>query len=319
MLNQRFASTVRKAFWGPNGIRAGWRVSIFFGIGTAISFATSAGLEHFPPTARILSAHVRGLMTVPFAVVIQIPILLAAFGGAFIMSKIEQRSFGDYGLPLAGAFGRLFWQGVVWGLVIFSVEMVAISALGGFSFGTFALSGFAAIKYGLLWAFICLLIGLAEEFEYRGYAQFTLTAGMGFWPSALVMSAWFGASHLSNQQESWVGAVECVVVGMFWCFTLRRTGSLWFAVGMHAAGDFAETFLYSVPNSGLRATGTLLNSTVHGPRWLTGGAVGPEGSVVSFMLLGVSFFVFDRLYPATKVGAASPPATLPETPLPQVS
>jgi hypothetical protein len=60
-------------------------------------------------------------MTVPFAVVIEIPILLATFVSAFVMSKIERRSFGDYGLPLSGAFGRLFWQGVVWSMVIFSV------------------------------------------------------------------------------------------------------------------------------------------------------------------------------------------------------
>ncbi len=36
-------------------------------------------------------------------------------------------------------------------------------------------------------------------------------------------------------------------------------------------------------------------------------------------VIRLSFFVFDRLYPARKVGAASPPATLPETPLPQTS
>src|SRR5262249_6973251 len=191
--------------------------------------------------------------------------------------------------------------------------------MDGFSFGTFALSTFAAIKYGFQWAFVCLLIGFAEELEYRGYAQFTLTTGMGFWPSALVMSALFGVNHLSNLHESWVGALECLMVGLFWCFTLRRTGNLWFAVGMHAAGDFAETFLYSVPNSGLRATGTLLNSSVHGPRWLTGGAVGPEGSVVSFVLLGLSFFVFDKLHPARDEEASSPPATLSDTPSLQAS
>jgi len=57
---------------------------------------------------------------------------------------------------LTGAFAG--WQGVVWGLVILSVEMVVMSVLSGFSFDTFALSRFTAIKYGLLWAFVCLLI-----------------------------------------------------------------------------------------------------------------------------------------------------------------
>jgi len=42
---------------------------------------------------------------------------------------------------------------VVWGLVILSVEMVVMSVLSGFSFDTFALSRFTAIKYGLALGF----------------------------------------------------------------------------------------------------------------------------------------------------------------------
>jgi len=100
----------------------------------------------------------------------------------------------SFGRSLTGAFGTVFWQGVVWGLVILGVDMVAMSVLSGFSFHICTL-GFQAIKYGLLWAFVCLLIGLAEEFEYRGYAQFTLTTGMGFWPSALPAPL----SHMGSQ------------------------------------------------------------------------------------------------------------------------
>jgi hypothetical protein len=162
-----------------------------------------------------------------------------------------------------------------------------------------------------------LLIGLAEEFQYRGYAQFTLSSGIGFWVSAVLFSTLFGVGHLSNLGESWVGALNVFVMGLFWCFTLRRTGNLWFAVGMHAAVDFAETFLYSTPNSGLQATAVLLNSAVHGPRWVTGGTVGPEGSILSFIFIGLSFIMFDRLFPARNVKEGS--AALPETDTPQVS
>jgi membrane protease YdiL (CAAX protease family) len=296
MSDDRPKSILRKVFWRPNGIRAGWRLLIFVALYLLFGYAISVALDHFPPTARILSAHVRGLMTVPFSFVIEIP-SLAFFLGALIMSKIERRPFGKYGVPLVGAFGKLFWQGVLWGLAAQTVVMLAIYTLGGFSFGTFALSGFAVIKYGVLWALLYLFVGLAEEFEWHGYAQFTLTTGMGFWPSALVLSAVFGTAHLDNLGESWPGILEVFVFSLLCCFTLRRTGDLWFAVGLHAAWDFAEQFLYSVPNSGLRATGILLNSTVHGPRWLTGGAVGPEASVFTFLVWGLSFLVFDKLYP----------------------
>jgi hypothetical protein len=48
------------------------------------------------------------------------------------------------------------------------------------------------------------------------------------------------------------------------------------------------------------ATGHLLNSSLHGPRWLTGGSIGPEGSVMCFILFAISFAAFNRLYPAKK-------------------
>jgi CAAX protease family protein len=78
---------------------------------------------------------------------------------------------------------------------------------------------------------------------------------------------------------------------------VRRTGSLWFAVGMHAAFDFGETFFYSVPDSGMVLPGHLSDATLHGPTWLTGGSVGPEASVFDFVLLFIFFYVIHRLYP----------------------
>ena len=72
---------------------------------------------------------------------------------------------------------------------------------------------------------------------------------------------------------------------------------------MHASFDFGETFLYSVPDSGLVFPGHLSNSTISGPAWLTGGSVGPEGSVFDFVMLVLFFFVIHLLYPPRKSGA----------------
>jgi hypothetical protein len=60
--------------------------------------------------------------------------------------------------------------------------------------------------------------------------------------------------------------------------------------------DWGESFLYSVPDSGGVAPGHLLHSSLQGPRWLTGGSVGPEGSVFLFVLLAVMWVAFDRVY-----------------------
>jgi membrane protease YdiL (CAAX protease family) len=117
-----------------------------------------------------------------------------------------------------------------------------------------------------------------------------------------VLSGLFGATHLGNQGEGWVGALSVFAFGIFGCFTLGRTGNLWFIIGFHAASDYAETFIYSTPDSGLLAQGHLLNSSFHGPRWLTGGTIGPEGSVMVFVMFVLMFALFSWAYPAKESG-----------------
>src|SRR5205823_4346240 len=93
-------------------------------------------------------------------------------------------------------------------------------------------------------------VGLSEEFLFRGYTQYTLARGMGFWPAALCLSLVFGAAHLRNPGEGIVGAANVAVTGLVFAFALRRTGNLWLAVGWQGTFDFGETFVYSVADSG---------------------------------------------------------------------
>ena len=114
--------------------------------------------------------------------------------------------------------------------------------------------------------------------------------------SAVVLSAAFGLIHLRNDGEHWPGLLGAAWIGLFLCFTLRRTGNLWFAVGFHAAWDWSETFVYSVPDSGLVSPRHLLKSSLHGPHWLTGGSVGPEGSVLCFLVIALVWLAFSQAY-----------------------
>jgi len=127
-----------------------------------------------------------------------------------------------------------------------------------------------------------------------------LSKGMHFWPAAALLSGSFGAIHGYNPGEASIGLVAVVAIGFFFCLTLRRTGNLWWAVGFHMSWDWAESFLYSVPDSGTMAPGHLLTSSLHGPAWLTGGSVGPEGSYLVFGLLAALWVLFDRIYPEVK-------------------
>jgi uncharacterized protein len=224
--------------------------------------------------------------------------LAGVFAAAWVMSRLERRSFGDYGLPLRGALGKHFWQGAVFGILEISAVLGTLAALGYYHFGNLEIQGAKLFQWMAFWLVFFLAVGLFEEFAFRGYVQFGLTQGIGFWLASLLTSLTFGAVHRTNQGESWTGIAGIVLTGLFWCFTLRRTGSLWFAVGMHAAFDFGETFLYSVPDSGTVFPGHLSSATLAGPTWLAGGTAGPEASIFDFVVLLLFFYAFHRLYPA---------------------
>lgn len=226
--------------------------------------------------------------------------LVFLFGVTAAMALLEHRRIGEYGLPAQGILGRNFWLGGLFGLAEISALVGLIAACGGYSFGTLALRGGDVLRWGVLHLVLFLLVGLYEEFLFRGYAQFTLGAGIGFWPAAILLSAGFGYVHLNNRNEDWIGAVSVAIVGLLFAFTLRRTGNLWYAVGLHTSFDWGETFLYSVPNSGVVMQGHLSNAVLHGPKWLTGASVGPEGSVFCFVTMGLQFLVVMLLFPKKK-------------------
>lgn len=95
--------------------------------------------------------------------------------------------------------------------------------------------------------------------------------------------------------------------GLIFSLALRGTGNLWWPIGFQLAWDFGEAFVYSVPDSGYRVYGSWLNSTMaDSPRWLTGGSVGPEGSVFCLLVLAILALLVAKIYPAKiSPGAAS--------------
>jgi CAAX protease family protein len=283
-------------FLNNGGLRAGWRLLLYAGFVGGLAFAGGIVLVLFVPPAR--NHYFPGFWfaeeTFGFLVV---------FGAALIMAQIEHRPVGAYGLPVRGAFGKLFWQGWLFGLVEISALMALIYAFGGYRFGSLALQGGEIFRWGMIWVIVFVFVGLFEEFLFRGYTQFTLADGVGFWPAAILLSCSFGAVHLENQGENWAGAASVVVTGLVFAFALRRTGNLWFVVGWHASFDFGETFLFSVPNSGLLFDGHLSNAALLGHKWLTGGSVGPEGSVFSFLTMGGLALLIHFLFPARSSNA----------------
>ena len=300
-------SQLRSVFIGAQGVRAGWRLLAFFAVLATVGFAIVFPLRKLIPRmgTDFSATNVIISETVSFA------ILLIATA---IMGRFEHRRLADYGLPFRFALGKQFWAGALWGFVMLSVIVGMMAASGAYAFGGLALSAADVIKYGLLWGLAFLLVGFFEEFTFRGYLQFTLTTGIGFWPAALITCLIFAGGHITNGGENLVGVSEIVLIALFLCLALRRTGNLWFAIGWHMAFDWGESFFYSTPNSGIHATGHMLKATLMGSKWLSGGTVGPEASVFDLVVTVAGILLLARIYPQAKypvVAAAPSPSSGP--------
>ena len=283
---------VHKVFLGPSGLRAGWRLLLYLAVVATMYLLVGAVVYYLPEL---------GIRGVRIDLIVEIGRLVFVVGiPTLLMARIEGRPIGCYGLPGRSAFGKLFWAGAAWGLAALTVLMLCMHWAGVFDFGSVVLHGGRLIKFAAFWAFLFLLVGLQEELLVRGYPQHVLTEALGFWPAAVVGSLAFGGIHFWNPGENWIGLAGAALIGLFFCLTLRRTGNLWFAVGFHASWDWGESFLYSVPDSGAKSPGHLLSSSFHGSPWLTGGSVGPEGSVFLFLVIALIWVAFDRMYRQAK-------------------
>jgi uncharacterized protein len=303
---------LRTWFFAPNGLRAGWRLLLFFGIVAALNASlrliVSAILHRPSPT--------QFQFTAKSLILAEASSFLLILLASWIMAKIEGRKIADYGLPARKAFGLKFWQGLGIGFGAVSFLLIVLRMLRVFQFDGMGVHGWDILKYAALWGIAFLMVGFNEEFTFRGYTLFTLSTGIGFWPSAVLLSSLFAFAHYFNPNETWAGLIQVFWWGMMACIALRRTGNLWLPIGLHAGWDWAETCFYGVADSGQVAPGHLLNTTFSGPKWLTGGVAGPEGSWLCIaMLMGIcvlfaASWSWEARYP--NPGGLAPPEPKPE-------
>ena len=292
------SSTLRKIFAGPNGIRAGWRLLIFYAIVIGL-FAVLSGILHVLHIGGTKPRSSISQLTPSLVLTTEGTMLLFTVIAALIMARIEHRPFSVYGFRSGGMLGRNLGSGCLWGFISISVTLLAIFATHGFHVEGLGIHGTTVILSTAAWSFTFLLVGMSEEFAFRGYPQFTLASGIGFWPAAFILSALFGSVHHGNQGESGFGLLSVVFFGLLFSLFLRRTGNLWFPIGFHAGWDWGQTFFYGVRDSGMLPSHSLFNSHFSGPLWLTGGTVGPEASIFTPMVLLIAAIIFSRLYRQT--------------------
>jgi membrane protease YdiL (CAAX protease family) len=178
--------------------------------------------------------------------------------------------------------GINFWWAL--GVVALLCGALALKSKGSEVWGVYAIA--------LLGLFPCLLLHLKKA------------AGAGFWQAAWVTSTLFGFVHTSNSGENWIGIFAAAAIGFAFCVSIRVTGSAWWAIGFHAAWDWAETYFYGAADSGNVATGHYLTTHPVGNALWSGGTNGPEGSVlvVAMILLLIALLA---IYGKRKMAVAT--------------
>lgn len=279
--------TLKYIFIGRTDLRAGWGVALFAAILGAMLSAILLSLRWLAPgLLREFNDPSGGFLSRPSALlaILQVAKVSLLLGATWLMATVERRSVWSYGLGGPHAL-RNFAIGIVCGLAALSLLIGLLAAGHYVAFDGWAVRSGAIVGYALFWAFDFLLVSLYEETLLRGYLQHTLARGIGFWPAAACTSVVFGLTHIGNSGEDLAGLAQVVLAGLVLCAGLRLTGSLWWSIGFHAAWNWAQSFIYGTLNSGLPARGHLLASHPIGDPRLSGGNVGPEGSLLCIALL----------------------------------
>ncbi len=275
-------SFMQRIFIGRQGIRAGWSLGLFLVVAGILTGT------FFLPTKYLLEMN-----NVPITDTQPIPASageLASFLGllaaSMIMARIERRPIISYGLEGIQRLTR-FLQGVLSGLVALSLLIGVLNYFGLLAFEGQSLHGLDILAYAFGWGVTFFLVGLYEEYFFRGYLQATLSRGIGFWWSAFLLSILFGGSHFFNKGESPVGICSTALLGLVFCISLRYFKNLWWAIGFHASWNWAQSYVWGTSNSGRGIEGHLFSVHPQGNILWSGGSTGPEGSLLVLPLLFV--------------------------------
>ena len=237
-----------------------------------LAYAMAGALAFFinrslPTTSEALSTAVHTAITV---------------GLAFLAYKILIRHLGEHprdDLPAKGAVTQLS-LGLLAGTILFSI-VVGVAALTG-AYRILGCCSTAELVRDVFGAAISA--GFMEELLFRGILFRWIEEFGGSWTALIITSALFGLIHIINPNATWFSSLAIAVeAGILLGGAYMLTRSLWMPMGLHAAWNFTQGFVFSVPVSGTEEHG-LVTAKLSGPLLLSGGSFGLEASIIAVVV-----------------------------------
>jgi membrane protease YdiL (CAAX protease family) len=225
---------------------------------------------------------------------VTLPGLVGALVGARVLRALDGRPGIGIGFTpdraAPGAAGKGMALGV--GVALLAVALIAL--LGGLRWSEEPGSALAWLRTGARALWLLAIPAAAEEALVRGYPLRAVAEAKGPGWALGFTSLGFAALHLLNPGIDVLSLVNLAAAGLLLGAVALRTGSLWWATGVHLGWNWALAFLADVPVSGLETVDApLISASVGGPAWLSGGDFGPEGSLLAgVVMLGAAAWVW---------------------------
>ena len=202
----------------------------------------------------------------------------AAMLGAYalLVRGLEHRHARELGIRRGiGPLGI----GILVGAGLMGSVYLVLWTLGLARFG--AGTGWDGIEVGLVSA---LSAAVFEELLLRA-VLFRILEEVGGTTIAVILSAViFGALHGTNPGATlFSGLAIAIEAGILLALAFALTRNLWLAVGIHMGWNFTEGSIFGAEVSGTKEAYSLLRAPLTGPELLTGGAFGPEASILSLV------------------------------------
>lgn len=255
----------------------GWSLA-FLGGGFALSLFLLQLVPLLPSPTGSFGA-LWGVLLQAAALVLGFGVMTWAIGGRALHLTPD-----DFGVrPVRGGIGGFGW-GLAIGMLLAAAAMTLAVAVGRASWrddgGTTERWVVTALATGL----VLLPAAFAEELMFRGVPMIALSRAFGRVPAILGLSLLFALGHLWNPEISTLAVANIAIAGVFLGFAFFAPGGLWTATGAHLGWNFALAAL-AAPVSGWPLPMPWLDYVAEGPRWLTGGAFGPEGGAIAALCL----------------------------------
>ena len=195
-----------------------------------------------------------------------------------------------------GFFKGHIWLNLLkgWGLgtLLLLVSFLGTYLLGGLEFVKVDFSQ-KTLLYILSLIPFWFIQGGTEELVTRGWLLQTVTNRLNLSWGIAISSSLFSMLHLGNQGVTALSLISIVLVGVLMALYMLKTDNIWGVAALHGAWNFAQGNLVGVSVSGQNAGGSLLHFQARSgvPDWLSGGAFGLEGNIVTCVVLVVGIII----------------------------